>query len=323
MAAITPAEQRRNRQLARQLGYNDRNGDGIPDVDPLSREELAAQYKSAVGIIYSVPEIRPLFEQALNEGWTVDRFTASLQETDWYRNNPEYYRTAWAKETIGGADWQEELNVARQAVQSRATQVGAALNGSQVDALARRFVYEGWGQSGRQSFLDKALSEDVSYLPDERGRAGFKGASGDFVERLQQLAEANGVNFSMDWYQSAARSVLSGLSTESDWERDVRTQAAGKWGPWGDRIKAGMNAYDIASPYISVMADTLELSPASIRMDDPYISQAMMGSDGQPMPIWDFQQKLRKDPRWMNTNYAQNQITGVADQIMQMFGLRG
>jgi hypothetical protein len=48
-----------------------------------------------------------------------------------------------------------------------------------------------------------------------------------------------------------------------------------------------------------------------------------MGVDGQAMPLWDFEQQLRKDPRWLNTNRAQNDITGVASAVMQMFGLRG
>ena len=72
-----------------------------PLVDPLEREELAAQYRSAVGIIYSVPELQPLFGQAINEGWTSDRFRAAVQNSDWFNSNNEYARIAWAQESVG------------------------------------------------------------------------------------------------------------------------------------------------------------------------------------------------------------------------------
>jgi hypothetical protein len=39
--------------------------------------------------------------------------------------------------------------------------------------------------------------------------------------------------------------------------------------------------------------------------------------------LWEFQKKLRSDPRWMNTAKAQNEITGVTGKVMQMFGLTG
>lgn len=325
--ALSKAERAANRRYAAKHGYKDANGDGRPDVDPLDRQKLAEQYKAAVGLIYAVPEIRPIFETAVKQGWSVDKFTATVHSTDWYRNNNEYYRMAWAAESIGGADWLAKQQEAKIIVQNRATQLGASLSGGQADALARRYLYEGWGESSRASLLDKALSEDISYLPDERGKAGFKGEAGTFVDRLKNLAFANGVNYSDTWYQAAARAVASGLGTEDDYLREIRDQAASKWAPWGEKIKAGATAYDIASPYINEMADTLEISPTAVTLNDPYIQQAMMGMDEKgnpaPMSLWEFQKRLKNDPRWMNTNKAQNQVTGVADAVMKMFGLRG
>lgn len=321
--ALSPADRRRNRQLAKRLGYVDKNGDGVPDVDKLDREELAKEYKTAVGIIYSVPEIRPLFEEALSKGWSVDKFASAVQNSSWYQSNNEYSRMAWARETIGGADWQATQQTARAAVQQRATQLGASLTPAELDALTRRYLYEGWGDAGRQSFLDDALSGEISYLPDERGKSGFRGQAGNFTDQLGQLAFANGISFSDDWYQAAARSVAAGLTTEEDWLRDVREQAAGRWGAWGEQIRAGQNAYDLASPYINMMARELELSPYDIKLTDPYIDQAMNGGPEGAVPLWQFQQKLRNDPRWMDTNYAQNQVTGVAGAIARMFGAIG
>lgn len=99
------------------------------------------------------------------------------------------------------------------------------------------------------------------------------------------------------------------------------------WPVYGDKIRAGVNVYDLASPYIQTMAQEFEISPNDISLGDPYVREALTGVDDQGNPVamglWDFQKKLRKDPRWMNTSKAQNEVTGVAGRIMQMFGVLG
>ena len=314
-------------QAAKPQGYTDKNNDGIPDIDPLERERLAEEYKSAIGIIYSVPEIQPLFEQAVAEQWAPQKFISAVQESNWYRSNNQYARQAWAQETIGGADWGVQLDAGRAAVRQAATQMGSSLTEPEVEALARRYVYEGWYESTRGGMLAKALSEKITYLPDERGKTRMVGGAGALEDDLRDLARANGIYYSDNWFLSAARSVASGLSTAEDWERDVRETAASTWAPYADQIRNGMNLYDLASPYINTMAQEFEVDPSTITLDDPYIRSALTNMDdkGTPMPqnLWDFQKKLRSDPRWLNTAKAQNEITSVTGRVMQMFGMMG
>ena len=83
----------------------------------------------------------------------------------------------------------------------------------------------------------------------------------------------------------------------------------------------------IAEPYINLMAQTLELSPTAITLNDPYIREALMGIDEKgnpkPMGLWDFQKRLKNDPRWIKTQQASNDIASTATDNLQIFGLRG
>lgn len=321
MSVMQEARPPRNRRQRQPVDPN-----GVIPADPLNRQELARDYGYALQLIYSVPELRDIFERAFSAKkgqWTPQRFQAAIQDSDWYRTNDVYFRNAWAQETVGGKDWETRVATAKEAVKRRAAQIGVSLTGPELDAMARRYLYEGWDESSRADLMDTALSQEISYLPDERGRSGFTGQAGNLVDQLRELAMANGVRYSDDWYQSEARSVAAGLKTADDSARDIQELAASRWQPWADRIRAGQTAYELASPYINRMADILELNPASITLDDPYISRAAMGANGQAMPLWDFEQQLRKDPRWLNTSRAQNDITGIASSIMKMFGLRG
>ena len=331
------AAQKQAKANAKAGGYKDVNMDGQIDPDRLSREEIASQYQSALGIIYSVPEISKIFTQAVKEQWVgaagIAKFNAAVQNSDWYRTNDQYFRQAWAAENFGkvdgqtSADWNASMQNARSVVQQSAVQLGADLTPQEFDALSRRFIYEGWGAEGRSNLLAEALSGEITFMPDERGNTRLMGASGNLQDSLRSVASANGLTYTDNWYQSAAKSVAAGLTTSDDWERDVREQAAGAWGFYGDKIRAGSNAYDLASPYINEMAREFEISPEQITLNDPYIRQALTGINekGEPAPtsLWEFQKKLRNDPRWMNTSKAQNEITGVTGKVMQMFGLMG
>lgn len=323
---VSRKQRRQATRAARQGNYVDRNFDFIPDKDQLSREELAAQYQSAVGIIYTVPELQGIFEQALDEEWAPARLQSAIQNSDWYQNNDEFARVAWAQEMTGGADWQTTLQNARLAVRNAAVRTGAQVTDEELNALARRYVYEGWGTSGREGLMMQALSGEITFLADERG-AVMRGAAGNLADNLRSLANANGMSFSNNWYESAARSVAAGLSTEQDWEQDIRRQAASLFPVYRDKIEMGMNVYDLASPYINTMAQEFEIDPSQVTLDDPYVREALSGmndsGDFVPMNLWEFQKKLRKDPRWMNTSKAQNEITSTTGRIMQMFGLMG
>ena len=293
------------------------------EKDRLDRAELEASYKSAVGIIYAVPELQQLFEDALNSEWTAASVKAAVQSSDWYLANNEYFRTAWAKASIGGADWTATQETARLAVQAAATAKGRTLTAAELEANTQRSIYEGWGEVGRQQLLNDALAVGLT-----TGTDGFMaGAAGDLQQTLKDVANRNGLPLSQGYYESAAKSVASGLTTENDWIRDLRAQAASLWPSYADKINAGVDVGDLASGYVNTMANTLEINASEISLNDPSIREALSSFDdkGNPLPmgLWDFQNKLRNDPRWMNTKQATDSISETANTVLEMFGLRG
>ena len=264
-----------------------------------------------------------MFEDALNSEWTAASVKAAVQSSDWYRANNEYFRTAWAKASIGGADWTATQETARLAVQAAATAKGRTLTAAELEANTQRYIYEGWGEVGRQQLLNDALAVGLT-----TGTDGFMaGAAGDLQQTLKDVANRNGLPLSQGYYESAAKSVASGLTTENDWIRDLRAQAASLWPSYADKINAGVDVGDLASGYVNTMANTLEINASEISLNDPSIREALSSFDdkGNPLPmgLWDFQNKLRSDPRWMNTKQATDSISETANTVLEMFGLRG
>lgn len=290
-----------------------------PPTDRLTREELAQEYGYALQLIYSVPELQRIFERAVKQQWTREKFIAEFQNTAWFNNNDEFYRTAWTAEKIGGADWETSVANANAAVEQAAVEMGADLTPEELAALSRRFIYEGWGEPGREVFLARALAGEITYLPTDSGGMAIRGQAGNFVDSLRSIATANGLRYSDDWYLSAARSVGSRLTTEDDWERDIREQAASLYQNYADQIRAGMSATELASPYINLYAQTMEMNPYEVTLDNADVKRAML--DG--MGLSEFQQMLRDKPEWINTKQGEDKVSEIALRVMKMFGLVG
>jgi len=282
-------------------------------------------------LVQEVPEIRDIYEKGVREGWFdpgstrgISLFQNAVRDSEWFKNNNQYFRNAWTLQRTDPAAFQEQVGDARDAITMEAASLGIELDQATLDVLAQRYVFEGWATPGRQRFLRNELSKRVGFRTED-GRTVMRGGPGQFVNTLRTIANSNGLNFSDQYYLSAARSVASGLRTEQDWEQDVREQAAGLYPVFAQQIRGGLNARDLASGFINLMAQEFEIDPLSITLDDPYIREALGGftQEGTPqlMNLYDFRTRLRQDPRWMNTSAAQNQMASAGSMVLEMFGL--
>ena len=317
-------KQRQARRAAKRGDYTDRNLDGIPDRDQLDWDEVSAEWQWIRNLIAEIPEIEGLFEQAVADGafesqTGINNFINNVIDSEWWKENGPSAREAFAIRTSDPAAYAEMLDDARVAVEARARELGAQLDSATIENMANRYVTDGWSQRGY--LMDRALADKIGVT---EGPAGAF-VPGDFAEQLRRIAINNGLNFDNEYYLSAARSVASGLRSEDQWIQDVRQQAASYWPAYSEQILAGTDARSLASGYINIMSRTLEIDPFSISLDDPFIRKAttMLDDSGNPRPmsLWEFQQDLRNDPRWMNTDQAVKSQVDIGANILRRFGM--
>ena len=302
---------------------------GHPHKDKLSKKQLAANYGWAVRVINKNNEIRDLFQRAVKHQWDQNRFNAELRNTDWFQNNSGYARDAWYAERLGGADWEAQMGSARQAVTAMAVEMGAELTQEELDQYAHDYIYEGWSDAKRAPLMQQALA---GYGENRHGNdyeSQVDPASGGMTSLIQQLKDVamkNGMTgLSDDYYSSAARSIVAGLSDAKTWEMDIRTQAASRYPVYKDKIMAGVDVQDLASGYMSLLRDTLELPDGSVDLNNKYIKQALSGVDpekGTPraMGMWDFENLLKQDDRWQYTKNAAQEVGKVTQDVLRQFG---
>jgi hypothetical protein len=319
------AAQKKAQAAAKKGGYIDKNLDGIPDRDQLNFDVLGEQWAWVRALIEDDAEIARIFKKAADRGfWETPQGIANFQndvrQSQWWQNSNSFFREAYKIERTDPGTFGELLRDARTRVEDLARSIGVNLPPTEVDSFARKYLYEGWGSrpDGETLFI-RQIANRIEYQAGPSGVNRLRGQASQIESTLKNIALNNGLKFDDQYFLDEVRSILSGFKTPEEAERDLREQAASRWPVYGDRIRAGQDARVLASGYINMMAEELELDAASIQLSDPYIQEALGGQIG----LGDFYQKVRQDPRWMNTRNAQNSIAGVASKVMEMFGLVG
>lgn len=322
---LTP-KQRRARKAAKAGDYTDKNLDGIPDADQLDWAVLAEDWRWIENLMLEVDEIRQIVESAvknydLQTETGVNNFINDVIGSTWWQENDTFARQAFAERSTDPDTYKGRVEDAANAVRQEALQIGAPIDEATIAVLAERFVTEGWNQPDRAYRLRNELIKKVG--PNQQGQ--MFGQAGNLIDNLRQAATRNGLTFSPDYYNSALTSVNSGLTDEAYWLRQIREEAASYWPSYGEQIRAGLDVMQLASGYMNVMARTLEIDPNSISLNDPFIRKATTGIDEagnpRPMSLWEFEQDLRNDPRWMNTNQATKSMSDIGTSILQRFGI--
>lgn len=217
------------------------------------------------------------------------------------------------------ADVNRAINLKRQEIDRFAEQYGIVLPEGQADFLAREAWRNDWKSNEIFTNLRPFLESTIAGESDLIGRAG------DFETDLMSWASRNGLDLSR---QSAAKYIMNmttGAQSFEDVKDDLRrTYLTGMFPAWADRIEQGFDPEQIFEPYRDTARRLLEVD--DIGFDDPVLKSALqrVDSNGRPvqMPLYEFEQQIRKDPRWDKTDNAYDVYANVGTNLLRTFGFR-
>lgn len=247
-------------------------------------------------------------------------YQAGSEYTEWQDKNEservEWKQALWYagfygknKPVLNGDIDPEDINAMTQAMGL------ANLNGkSWQDAIAPRVVL-GQKQGG-------------AYDPAASGQQAASGAFDQAVTQLRAFAEDNGINLTEDFVGKNAKAIAEGGVSWDELTGTLRDKyVAPAYPGFAEQIRAGHSVKDLAAPYVATMAKVLEIPEGSISLQDKTVAKALQAVDekGAPatVPMWQFEQELKKDSRWQNTQNAWDEVGQSAYKIMGMFGLGG
>lgn len=293
--------------------------DGAPKID---RREMAQSYGFALAFMNSNPELKRLFNQAVAQTWTPDKFVSQLRNTKWFKNNSASVRNAILQETSDPATFQASLDQMSSTVRDTYGSMfgSAAMNEKQVGKWARLAVRMGWSQS---ELVDR-ISSTVDYEKMLK-RNALGGTAAETKTRLDSLGSNYGVKLGDQWKAKQLQRIMSGDDTMAGVQRRVQEMAMREYSAFADRIAGGETVTEIADPYVSRLSELLELNPNDVGLDNDLVQRAMKqtSADGKPaaMDLYTFEKEVRKDNRWQYTKNARQEVSNVTADLLRQFGV--
>ena len=244
---------------------------------------------------------RAFIEEFDAQPWAQRYKRAAIEDMDFEAQFPGLYKDA--------------LDADVETLRDEAAQIGAQFDEVELRELAKQRRRFGLNPSQMQNAL-----ADAAFAKDGRAR----GRAGQVQTNLREWVRRNGIQLSDNMINDYVRRIQAGDTTLDDVLQDLRrTYASGAYPAWADKINEGFDPADLFEPYRQTASNLLELP--EIGLDDPVLKRASqaIGADGKPiqMPLYQFEQEIRKDPRWQQTNNAMEAYNRLADQVLSMFGL--
>jgi hypothetical protein len=290
-----------------------------PGEVKMSPEELAASYGWAAGFLNSNSELKKLFNSAVDETWTAEKFQAELRDTKWWKTTSETARQAQLLKKTDPATYNASVQAVTIQIRQLASEVGAAIPESKMKKIVTDAIATGIDKD--EDALRNILGGYVTFTKD----GTMKGEAGMHEFTMRQYAALNGVEMSDQALKNQAQLVVRKMATTQDFESQIREQAKSAFPGYAEQLDAGMTMKDIASPYEQVMAKELELPVNPAGLNDQLIRTALNGvsKDGKPtgLSLTDFQQQLRSDPRWSKTQNAQDSVMNIGATVLRDMGL--
>lgn len=304
---------------------------------------MEGQYAFVEQLVGSIPELAQLVKNASAQGATPDAFQAMLQASNWWRTNSNTARQYVALQASDPTTYNQELTQAQQHVRAISAQMGVPLTEAQVLSYATTDLYQGLDDDQLKGTIGNSFTGSAS--------TGATGDVADYTQQLQSLAAAYGVPVTTTWLNSTINQAMTMGQSAQEMIAGARAtlinSATMTYPTLAQQLAAGQTTHDIAQPYIAAMSNILEIPDGNIDVTDQVIQKALNnptlvpGGSGAPtktstgtqtnttptntpgattMPLWQFQDQLRADPRWQQTDNAKASAYSMVHSLGGQWG---
>jgi len=291
----------------------------VPAAPVLSLDQLRSQSPLVAAIVTSVPELQGIFQQAVANSWSTDKFIAAVQNSNWWATHSDTARQAFATMQADPATWNQTVNNLEATFRQLSASLGAQVPASTLQSLAVDAITNGYQDN--QALLRQKFAQYVAPVAGDH----FGGEAGTDETTLRDAMRSLGVFLPESNLASQLKQIIAGSQTVQGVNAQLRTQAAATYPAYASQINSGMNTSDIAAPFISRAQQLLEQGPGQMNISNPMIKNALQNTQNgvpTPMNMGDFEMKVRRDPAWVSTDNAQDGLMSTAHKVLMDMGLQ-
>jgi hypothetical protein len=288
------------------------------------------------GSLAENPDIMGVYNRVVREGIKLDTAAGQKLVEAYLMDTPvvKTYEGSWREIELlkerDPASYARLLDEKQTEIEASVRSYGGTVSNDEVREFADIILRGGRLENGKWTTYGK---KDIDkFVANAMNLTTPGGKAITIRNNLEKFADDYGLRRSMNpdqfngWLANSTRGIVSGDATEEDALQYVRDFAKGRYPGLSSRIDAGLTVGQIASPYRTAMAELLELgSEDAVDWSDPILDEALSfqgeGGEFSMMPLWQFKQKIRKDPRWLSTDNALNTYSSIGTQVLSDFGL--
>ena len=270
----------------------------------------------AIGLIDSVPQLKNIFSQALQNNWSVERTMVAIQNTPWFRDHSAAQRQFLELQASDPQQLQRKIQQTADDLRQSATALGVPVTNFM--QLAQSVVFNGLDATEQTQALVRGFHYHGQSLT---------GQVGTDIDALKGLASNYAVEMDNHQLTDMAKRMMVGQLQPDAVTNFFKQHALGMFPYLKQQLDAGLTVADVASPYKTQMAKLWYDDPSqanNIATNDPTILKALQQTSSQGtqlMPVAQFQQMLKQDPRWLHTTNARDALMDSATGFLQDIGL--
>lgn len=244
-----------------------------------------------------------------------------MDETAWYQQRTAAQEKAALQEIENPEDFARSVELVAANLRDKLTTLGVEFDEGYIGQLARDARVNGWSDAEVNQMVIPKIQQQIESGKNLRGQAG------DYQTSLMEWANRNGITLNAEAASRFIARGADGAQSLEDAKQELRdTYLVGAYPAWEDKIRQGYDPEVLAAPYRGAAERLLELGDNSLSLNDPLMQKALQGVDaqGKPtvVPLWEYEQTVRSDPRWQKTDNAYKTYTDVGTDILRMFGFR-
>lgn len=283
----------------------------------------AEGYGWSWAVVNSDPELKKLFMTASSQNWTADHFTSMVRGTKWFKTHGDTYRQAFILFKADRSTFDKNVTSSALQVMTIAKQMGVRADNKALTTIGRGAYMLGWNQ-------DQVKNALLKYVTPNSG-GNYLGGAATFQQQYTELGAQYGIQDYLGKGWSAklnawVKGSVDGGTTPEAVKLAMTQMAMAKYPALAERLKAGETLQQIADPYVQSYSKVLEVNPNAVKLSDPLVQQALSSSDpaGKPAAksVWQFEQELKSDPRYMKTQGAQDSGMSMAHKVLSDLGIQ-
>lgn len=286
--------------------------------DRINRDQIEEDYGLSYALFKAFPELDRLLNTAVNKNWDPVKFQVELRQTEWFRKHSDVWREMTALKFSDPATFRQRVGEVHAKLGDLAQSVGVNISRKAIHRMAMRSALMGFDDAQIRNMLAKHVR------PSEKGHYG--GDLAAIESTVRETAYRNGVRMNRQQLRRWMQGIVRGNISQEELQTHLRQQASQQFPLYADQIRAGMDVMDIANPFINSMSTLLEINPSDVDLHSRLIKSALGGvktpkGKVAPMSLSEFEDTVRQDKRWLQTDQAREQATEYALRLGEAFGV--